>query len=80
GNPNLKPEKSEGWEAGIEQSFGDETVTFGATYFDSTLKGEIYTTYPAPTFVATPANRTTLSKQHGVELFASARPIPQLRF
>lgn len=80
GNPNLKPEKSEGWEAGIEQSFADETITFGATYFDSTLKGEIYTTYPAPTFVATPANRTTLSKQHGVELFASARPIPQLRF
>ncbi|RYY45426.1 MAG: TonB-dependent receptor [Sphingomonadales bacterium] len=79
GNPNLKPEKSEGWEAGIEQSFADDSVTLGATYFDSTLKGEIYTTYPAPTFVATPANRTTLSKQHGVELFASARPIPQLR-
>lgn len=79
GNPNLKPEKSEGWEAGIEQSFAGDSVTLGATYFDSTLKGEIYTTYPAPTFVATPANRTTLSKQNGVELFASARPIPQLR-
>ncbi|WP_422058192.1 TonB-dependent receptor plug domain-containing protein [Sphingomonas sp.] len=80
GNPNLKPEKSEGWEAGIEQSLADDRITFGATYFDSTLKDEIYTTYPAPTFVATPANRTTLSKQHGVELFASARPIPQLWF
>ncbi len=79
GNPNLKPEKSEGWEAGVEQTLAGDTVTFGATYFDSTLEDEIYTTYPAPTFVATPANRTTLSKQHGVELFASARPIPQLR-
>ncbi|UZK66570.1 TonB-dependent receptor plug domain-containing protein [Sphingomonas sp. M1-B02] len=79
GNPNLKPEKSEGWEAGIEQSFGEGRATIGATYFDSTLKDEIYTTYPAPIFVATPGNRTTDSRQHGVEIFVSARPIPQLR-
>jgi vitamin B12 transporter len=79
GNPNLKPEKSEGWEAGLEQSFGDGHATIGATWFDSTLKDEIYTSYPAPNFVATPSNRTTASKQHGVEVFASARPIPQIR-
>ncbi len=79
GNPNLRPEKSQGWEAGIEQRFAGDRVTVGATYFDSTLRDEIYTSYPAPTFVATPSNRATLSKQHGVELFASARPIPQLR-
>lgn len=79
GNPNLRPEKSEGWEAGIEQRFADGRVTFGATYFDATLRDEIFTSYPAPAFVATPSNRATLSKQHGVELFASARPIPQLR-
>lgn len=80
GNPNLKPEKSEGWEAGIEQSFGDNLGTIGATYFDSRLKGEIYTSYPAPNFIATPDNRTTRSKQRGVEVFVSARPIPQIRF
>ncbi|WP_336958595.1 TonB-dependent receptor plug domain-containing protein [Sphingobium aquiterrae] len=79
GNPNLKPEKSEGWEAGIEQSLGDGAATIGATWFDSRLKDEIYTTYPAPDFVATPGNRTTTSKQHGLEVFASARPIRQLR-
>jgi vitamin B12 transporter len=78
GNPNLRPEKSEGWEAGIEQSFGDR-ATIGVTYFDATLKDEIYTIYPAPDFVATPSNRTTRSKQHGVEAFVSARPIPQIR-
>jgi vitamin B12 transporter len=81
GNPNLKPEKSEGWEAGLEQSFGaNDWATIGATYFDAKLKNEIFTSYPPPNFVATPSNRTTDSKQHGVEAFVSARPIPQIRF
>ncbi|WP_239019727.1 TonB-dependent receptor plug domain-containing protein [Sphingomonas suaedae] len=79
GNPNLKPEKSKGWEAGVDQELLDGKVSFGATYFATVLTDEIYTSYPAPTFVATPANRATESRQHGVELFASARPIPQLR-
>ncbi|MDG2532548.1 TonB-dependent receptor [Sphingomonas sp. HITSZ_GF] len=79
GNPNLKPEKSEGWEAGIDQSFLGGAATIGATWFDSTLKDEIYTAYPAPLYVATPANRATESKQHGVEVFANVRPIRQIR-
>ena len=79
GNPNLKPEKSKGWETGIEQSLIDGKATIGATYFRSKLIDEIFTTFPAPTFIATPGNRDTTSKQRGVEVFASARPIPQLR-
>ncbi len=78
GNPGLRPEKSRGWEAGIEQQL-DEGSTIGVTYFDSKLKDEIFITYPAPNFIATPANRDTRSSQHGFEVFASARPIPQLR-
>jgi vitamin B12 transporter len=78
GNPNLKPERSEGWEAGIEQAFGS-IATIGATWFDNRLKDEIYTTYPAPDFVATPANRTTKSKQRGLETYLSAHPTPQVR-
>ncbi|MEG3177130.1 TonB-dependent receptor [Sphingomonas sp. RB3P16] len=80
GNPNLKPEKSKGWEVGAEQSLAGTKATVGVTYFDSRLQDEIFTTFPAPAFVATPANRTTLSRQHGVELFVAATPIPQLRF
>jgi vitamin B12 transporter len=80
GNPNLKPEKSKGWEAGVDQEFAGGKATIGATWFDSKLENEIYTSYPAPDFVATPDNRDTLSRQHGVELFASASPIDQLRF
>ncbi|RZK00573.1 MAG: TonB-dependent receptor [Novosphingobium sp.] len=78
GNPNLRPEKSEGWEAGLEQRFG-EIATIGATWFDNRLKGEIFTTFPAPTFIATPANRTTKSRQRGIEAALSARPVPQWR-
>ncbi|MEO6186092.1 MAG: TonB-dependent receptor [Steroidobacteraceae bacterium] len=73
GNPDLKPEKSEGWEAGVEQSLAGGHVLLGATYFDSKLKNEIYTVFTPPTYVASPDNRTTRSKQKGVELTAEAR-------
>lgn len=80
GNPNLKPEKSKGWEAGLDQEIAGGRATIGATYFDNKLENEIFTDYPAPNYLATPGNRTTLSRQHGVEVFASARPIDQIRF
>jgi vitamin B12 transporter len=79
GNPDLRPEKSKGWEAGIEQKLGD-IATLGATYFDSRLEDEIFTTFPPPSFVATPANRVTRSNQRGIEAALSVRPVPQLRF
>lgn len=72
GNPKLKPEKSKGWEAGIEQEFLRGQLLLGATYFDSELEDEIFTTF-SPTFVSSPANRTTLSKQKGMEVTAEAR-------
>ena len=78
GNPGLKPEKSKGWEVGVDQGFGDR-ATIGVTYFDSRLDDEIFTIFPPPDFVATPANQTSRSYQHGVEVFVSAMPIDQLR-
>ena len=49
GNPDVKPEKSKGWEAGVEQSFGaDNWATLGVTWFDSKLTDEIFTDYPPP--------------------------------
>ena len=79
GNPALKPEKSKGWEAGLDQAFAGDRATIGATYFDNKLEDEVYTTYNAD-FAATPANRDTLSRQHGLEVFVSARPVDQLKF
>ncbi len=34
GNPNLKPEETDSWEAGIEKGFFDEKVLFTVTYFN----------------------------------------------
>jgi len=72
GNAALRPEKSTGWEVGIDQWLGD-SAKLAVTYFDSELEGEIFTTFPPPTFIATPANRTTVSEQRGVEVSLSAR-------
>lgn len=38
GNPDLKPEKSFGWDAGIEQYFEKEKFSFGITYFSLKLE------------------------------------------
>jgi len=34
-NPNLKPERSESWEAGVDQNFFKKRVRLGATYFEN---------------------------------------------
>jgi vitamin B12 transporter len=72
GNAALRPEKSTGWEVGFDQQLG-ERASLAVTYFEAELEGEIFTTFPPPTFIATPANRTTTSTQHGVELSLGAQ-------
>lgn len=72
GNDVLRPEKSTGWEVGLDQDIAD-AARLSVTYFDSELEGEIFTTFPPPTFIATPANRTTESQQRGVEVSLNAR-------
>jgi vitamin B12 transporter len=72
GNAALRPEKSTGWEVGVDQQIGD-SASIAVTWFDSELEGEIFTTFPPPTFIATPANRATTSQQRGVEVSLGAR-------
>ncbi len=38
GNDNLKPEKSIGWDAGIEQELWNRSLVLGALYFSNTFK------------------------------------------
>ncbi len=38
GNPNLKPEKSTGWDVGVEQFLFDYSVSFSITYFSNKWK------------------------------------------
>lgn len=72
GNPDLKPEKSAGWEAGLDFLPEDTPVQIGATYFRSELRDEIFTSF-TPAFETTVGNRTDKSHERGVELNASAR-------
>lgn len=73
GNPGLKPERSEGYELGVEQSFRDGRITAGVVYFDNRLQDEVFTDRPAPDFLETPGNRNSESEQRGVEAFLTAR-------
>ncbi len=77
GNPDLKPEKSRGWEAGVDQTWGASTL--GATFFHNRLHNEIVTIYPLPDFVATSVNQASDTHQQGVETYLSSRVGTQWR-
>ncbi|MEM6476894.1 MAG: TonB-dependent receptor [Pseudomonadota bacterium] len=72
GNPNLQPEESTSWEVGLDKGFADDRVRFSLTYFSAELDNEIFTVFPAPTFIARPGNRDTVSTQSGIEVSISA--------
>lgn len=67
-NPDLLPEKSFGWDVGIQQSLLDGIVVLDATYFNQTLENKIETVF-AP--VATAVNLAGISTRQGVELTAN---------
>jgi len=73
GNPDLRPELSRGWEAGVDQAVAGGKVRVGATYFASRLHDEIFTTFVPPDFTATSLNRDGTTRQQGVEAFAQVR-------
>ena len=73
GNPNLKPEKSQGWEAGVGQRLLGGRISLDATWFQSRLTDEITTIYLPPDYTGTTVNSGGTSHQHGLELTASAR-------
>ena len=69
GNPDLEPEESFGWDAGVEQRLWDDRLVVDATYFRQDLTNEIGTTYLPPAFaVGTPVNQPGVSKRQGVEI------------
>ena len=75
GNPDLKPERSKGWEAGVEQNLLGNRVKIGATYFDNRFLDQIDSTYTFVDgeFLQTTYNEQGRSRQRGVETYASAR-------
>jgi vitamin B12 transporter len=71
GNPDLKPETSRGWEAGLRWS--NAHVALGITGFSSRLRNEIVSTFDPNTFLSGAANADGRSKRDGIELSASWR-------
>ena len=77
GNPNLKPEQSQGWEAGFTTDIPLRAranfATVGATYFDQRIRDLIVN---IPTSAATNTEINLASAHvHGVETEATLRPL-----
>ncbi|MDQ7017675.1 MAG: TonB-dependent receptor [Robiginitomaculum sp.] len=64
GNPNLKAERSTGYELGWDQQIGPAKVSISG--YTSRLKNEIFTDFG--TFPATARNRTGTSHRKGIEI------------
>jgi vitamin B12 transporter len=72
GNPNLRPERSEGWEAGLR--WENEQFSVGITGFSNRLQDEIVDVFNPVTFLSGTANATGRSRREGVEVEAQYRP------
>ena len=68
-NPNLQPETSTGWDAGIEQGFGQGAWRVGATYFHNSISNLITTDVTGSSY-ANIGHATT----QGVESFIAYQP------
>ena len=74
GNPDLKPEKSKGWDAGFEQLLFKNKLTFGATYFFNRFKDKIDFDFISPSYT----NLEGDTKTKGVEAFIGWEPFKSL--
>lgn len=73
GNPSLKPERSQGWEAGLGWRGGRGGVD--VTGFAADLTDEIFDTFDPVTFLSSATNATGRSKRRGVEFSADWQPL-----
>lgn len=74
GNPALKPEKSTGWDAGVEQNFSNFNLTAGATFFSNTFTN----------LFGFDQNYKTVNinkaESYGVEVFSTVRITESVKF
>jgi vitamin B12 transporter len=69
GNKNLKPEKSIGWDAGIDQYFFDHRIKLSATYFQNSIENLVSVESDPVTWFGQYENIDTATN-NGVELSA----------
>ena len=75
GNPDLDPEKSHGWEIGVEQPLFGDRVRLGVTYYHQRIRDLIEFVFGSPSTVKNVAE----AQIHGFESFASLRISHRLR-
>ena len=83
GNENLDPEKSRGWDVGVEQAFTSYNATAGVGYFYTVYEDRIgwdadLITPQTPWGAYNQLDGKTTTK--GVELFTSCKILPELQF
>jgi vitamin B12 transporter len=78
GNPNLKPESSLGWDAGIEQSFLGGRLVTDVTYFATDFEDKITLVTAGGGFISTPENIEGISPRRGVEVTTKVIPVDWL--
>jgi len=69
-NPDLKPEKSSGWDVGFEQDLS-KLATLEVRYFENRLRDLITFDFVAPSFTQTNVDR---ARTRGIEANLSVRP------
>jgi vitamin B12 transporter len=76
-NPAIGPEKSRGWDAGLDQEIAGEKLIVSATYFQNRFRDLILNAYDFASgkFVAANVKR---ARSEGVELALTSRPIEPL--
>jgi vitamin B12 transporter len=74
GNPDLKPEKSKGWDAGFEQSVFKDRLKFGGGYFFNRFKDRIEFDFVGLTY----SNLEGDTKTKGVEAFIDWKPLKNM--
>jgi vitamin B12 transporter len=74
GNPALRPERSFGWDAGIEQSFFGGRLVTDVTYFATDFNDKIVFADAGGGFIFTVVNAAGVSPRRGVEVTAKVTP------
>lgn len=80
GNPELRPERSESWDAGVEQTLWARRVRLGATYFRNDFDDLIQATLVDPVNFCFQARNVARARTQGVEVEASVEPLDGLVF
>jgi vitamin B12 transporter len=78
GNPDLKPEETNSWDAGVEQHLWERRIRLAATYFRNDYKNLIQSTLTDPTNFCFQAQNVGKAWSQGVEAEASVTPIDGL--